>query len=83
MNTSKKGYPVEVFAGSVMHAQLVKSLLEDAEIEAFLKDEFTGVLAPWHSSPGGARAVKVLVSSFDKEKAGIVVKEFENNSKNI
>jgi hypothetical protein len=79
MKTDKDITPVEVFAGTAVQASVVKSLLENAEIEAFLKDEFTGVLYPWHTSPGGVGAVKVLVSSIDQEKARIVVEEFERN----
>ena len=41
MKTDKEIYPVEVFAGTAVQANLVKSLLENAEIEAYLKDEFT------------------------------------------
>jgi len=74
--------PVEVFAGTAVQAILVKSLLENAEIEAFLKDEFTGTLYPWHTTPGGAGAVKIFVSSVDHEKARIVVAEYESNLKN-
>jgi len=81
MKTDKGVGPVEVFAGTAAQATLVKSLLENAEIEAYLKDEFTGVLYPWHSSPGGVGAVKVLVSSDDQIKAKIVVDEYENNLK--
>jgi len=79
MKTNKEIYPVEVFAGSSVQANLVKSLLENAEIEAYLKDEFTGVLYPWHTTPGGVGAVKVFVSSADHEKARIVVDEYERN----
>jgi len=79
MKTDKGAEPVEVFAGTAVQATLVKSLLENAEIVAYLKDEFTGVLYPWHSSPGGVGAVKVLVSSVDQVKAKIVVDEYENN----
>ena len=75
-------YPVEVFAGTAVQASVVKSLLENAEIEAFLKDEFTGVIAPWHTTPGGVAAVKVFVSSEDQEKARIVVDEYESNLDN-
>lgn len=82
MKTNKGIYPVEVFAGSAMQASLIKSLLENAEIEAFLKDEFTGVITPWHSAPGGVEAVRVFVSSVDHEKARLVVDEFERNVKN-
>lgn len=83
MKTDKEINPLEVFAGTAVQANLVKSLLENAEIEAYLKDEFTGVLYPWHTSPGGVGAVKVLVSSIDQEKARIVVAEYESNVKNL
>ncbi len=81
MKTDKGANPVEVFAGTAVQATLVKSLLENAEIEAFLKDEFTGTLYPWHTTPGGVGAVKVFVSSVDHEKARIVVDEYESNLK--
>ena len=71
---------VEVFAGTAVQATLVKSLLENAEIDAYLKDEFTGTLYPWHTTPGGVGAVKVFVSSLDHEKARIVVDEYESNT---
>jgi len=73
--------PVEVFAGTIMQAQILKSLLEDSEIEAFLKDEIMGSMAPWYSSGGGAASVKVIVSQNDYEKAALVVAEFEKNIK--
>jgi hypothetical protein len=79
MNADKEINPVEVFAGTAMQASMVRSLLENAEIEAYLKDEFTGVIAPWHSTPGGAGAVKVFVSSVDYERAQQVVDEYERN----
>jgi hypothetical protein len=79
MKKEKENYPVEVFAGNAVQATLIKSLLENAEIAAYLKDEFTGVIAPWHSEPGGVAAVKVLVSSKDLEKARLVVDEYERN----
>ncbi len=49
MKTDKDIYPVEVFAGTPVQATFVKSLLENAEIEAYLRDEFSGTLYPWHS----------------------------------
>jgi hypothetical protein len=79
MKSDKEIKPIEVFAGTAMQANMVKSLLENAEIEAFLKDEFIGTLNPWHSTPGGAGAVKIFVSCLDYEKAKIVVGEYENN----
>jgi len=73
--------PVEVFAGTLWEASMVKSLLENAEIEAFLKDQMIGTLNPWYAAPGGANPVKVFVSLHDLEKASIVVEEYKNNKK--
>jgi hypothetical protein len=71
--------PVEVFAGDIWETGLVKSLLEDAEIETFLQDEFRGTLAPWQVAPGGAGAIKVIVSDNDYERAKQVVEEYYRN----
>jgi hypothetical protein len=79
MKKDKEISLVEVFAGTAVQANLVKSLLENAEIEVFLQDEFSGTLYPWHTTPGGVGAVKVFVSSVDHEKARIVVTEYESN----
>ncbi|MDT8402647.1 MAG: DUF2007-related protein [Bacteroidales bacterium] len=81
MKGNKDISPVEVFAGSFMQASLVKSLLEDTGIEAFLKDEYMGTLNPWHAAPGGVEAVKVFVSDRDYEKAKIVVREYERKTR--
>lgn len=72
--------PVEVFSGSIWEAELVKSLLENAEIETFLKDEIVGTLAPWYASGGGAGSVKVVVSNLDYDKARNIVNEFETHA---
>lgn len=68
--------PVEVFEGTDWQANLVKSLLDNAEIESFLKDQRMGVLAPWNVAAGGAGPVKIFVSSLDYEKAREVVDAF-------
>jgi len=73
--------PVVVFAGTIMQAEMLKSLLEDTEIEAFLKDENMGTIAPWYASSGGIASVKVVVSKDNYEKAMLVVAEFEKNIK--
>ena len=79
MNSDKQFRPIEVFAGTIMQASLVKSLLEDEGIEVFLKDEFVGSMHPWYASAGGAGAVKVVVSGADFEKAKQVVLKYESN----
>jgi hypothetical protein len=73
--------PVEIFSGTAWQAGIVKSLLENAEIEAFLIDHILGTLNPWWTAPGGAGSVKVFVSNRDFEKAKIIVDDFEKNSK--
>lgn len=79
MKTGKENKLVEIFAGTAMDANIVKSLLENAEIEAFLKDELIGSIFPWHAAPGGAGAVKIFVSNTDTEKAIEVVEEYEKS----
>ncbi|KAF0203711.1 MAG: hypothetical protein FD170_784 [Bacteroidetes bacterium] len=81
MNTSNKNEPVVVFAGNTWQAGLLKSLLENAEIEAFLKDEVIGTLNPWWTASGGVGSVKVVVDSANYDKAMLVVEEFEKNLK--
>jgi hypothetical protein len=70
-------YPVEIFDGTQWEASLVKSLLDNAEIESFIKDGRMGVLAPWNVDGGGAGPVKIFVSSIDFEKAKEVVEQYE------
>ncbi len=68
---------VEIFDGDQWQAMLVKSLLDNAEIESFLKDQRMGVLAPWNVDAGGAGPVKIYVSSLDVEKAREVIAQYE------
>jgi hypothetical protein len=75
--------PTEVFAGNIVDVGLVKSMLEDAGIHAFLKDEIVGMLSPWFTSPGGAGSIKVLVAKTDEADAKAVVSAFENNINEI
>ena len=81
MNTSNENEPVVVFAGNTWQAGLLKSLLENAEIEAFLKDEVIGTLNPWWTASGGVGSVKVVVDAENYDKAMLVVEEFESNLK--
>ena len=77
MDTNQEIYPVEVFDGNDWEASMVKSLLDNAEIEAFVKDGKMGVLAPWNVAPGGAGSVKIFVSNVDLEKAKEVIAQYE------
>lgn len=77
MNKDQEIYPVEVFDGNDWEASMVKSLLDNAEIESFIKDEKMGVLAPWNVAGGGAGSVKIFVSNVDYEKAKEVIEQYE------
>lgn len=79
MKTDNEINPIEVFDGTAWQAGMVKSLLENAEIEAFLKDENMGTLSPWWTAPGGAGSVTVYVSKLDYDKARLIVDEYEKN----
>jgi hypothetical protein len=81
MNQDNEIYAVEVFNGNDWEASMVKSLLDNAEIEAFIKDEKMGVLAPWNIVGGGAGSVRIIVSNVDFERAKEVVEEFEKAEK--
>ncbi|WP_190300228.1 putative signal transducing protein [Rufibacter hautae] len=71
--------PVIVFSGNAMEANVVKSMLENANLQAFLKDEHIGSIAPWQVSAGGGGAVKVLVSSLDQEEAQEIIARYNSN----
>ncbi len=71
--------PVEVFSGMLWEAELIRAMLENAEIYAFLTDKiFGGVLPPIYSATDTGQ-VKVKVSSRELERAKAIVKEFEEN----
>ena len=79
MKTNDNIVPVEVFSGTIVEAEIVKSLLENAEIETFLKDELIGTLTPWNTAAGGVGSVKIVVSNLDYDKAKLVVEEYKKN----
>ena len=80
MSTNEENKPIEIFAGNIFEAGMVKSLLENSGIKAYLKDEIMGTLSPWWVTPGGAGAVKVIISNLDFEKAKLIVDEYYNNN---
>jgi hypothetical protein len=79
MKTKKANDIMEVFAGSLIEAEIVKSILRDSDILAFLKDENMGTIAPWHVSAGGAGAVKIIINSDDYEKAKLIIEKYEES----
>jgi len=67
-----------VYEGDFVNAGILRGLLEDAGIEAFLRDEYTGAIAPWTVAAGGAGAVKVVIRSEDLETARPILDQFAN-----
>lgn len=75
--------PVSVFTGYDWEAAIVKHLLENEGIEAFIKDENLSTVAPMYVSSGSWGTVTVIVSGLDYEKSRPIVAEFEKKySKN-
>jgi len=75
MTDKKENFPVEVFMGIGWEAEMVKNILENEGIEAFINDEIIGTLVPFYTTPGPG-SVKVIVSSDNYEKAQELVAEF-------
>jgi hypothetical protein len=69
---------VIAFAGGIVEAEFVKSLLESADIPCFLKDENIGTIAPF-VEPAGLAAVKVVIRASDLEKARPIIEEFQQD----
>lgn len=81
MSTNHEINFTQIYAGNILEAGMVKSLLENAGIHVFLKDEIMGTFMPWWTSPGGAGAVKVMVPTPDQESVKLIVADYENNVK--
>lgn len=79
MKNDNKHDIVEVFAGSPLDAEILKSMLSDNDINSFLKDENMGSIAPWQVTAGGVGAVKIVIDSKDLEKAKAVIEAYEKN----
>jgi hypothetical protein len=67
--------PIEVFTGTAWECGQVQSLLENAEIKAFVYYGGKGTLAPWNSVGSGPKN-RIAVSSEDFEKAKQVVDQY-------
>lgn len=76
MISEDKNKPVKIFTGISWEAEMLKNMLENDGIDAYMNNEIMGTLAPFYSNPG-LGAVTLIVSSQDFEKAKIIVQEFE------
>lgn len=78
MNKKNQSQLVPVASGTFSEASMIKLILENEGIQAALKDDYMGTIAPHLAAPGGAGSVKVLVLEQDYERALKIVEEIEN-----
>jgi hypothetical protein len=77
MTTQDKNLtPYEVFEGSAWEAGLLKSILEDNDIEVFMTEAYA---LPWNSIPTKGASAKVFVALENLEQARAIVDEFYTN----
>lgn len=67
---------ISVFTGSAITANILKEKLEEAGIEASVRDEFEEALEAGFSA-GSKCAAEVFILDSDKEKANPVIEEFK------
>ena len=75
-NEDKSLAPYEVFDGTAWEAGLLKSILEDNDIETIL-EELTSL--PWNILPTTGSSAKVFVALKDLDQARAIVDEFYTN----
>jgi hypothetical protein len=68
--------PYEVYEGSAWEAGLLKSILEDNDIETYMTQDYQ---LPWNNIPVKGAAAKVFVALKDLEQAKAIVDEFYTN----
>jgi hypothetical protein len=66
-------HAIEAYAGTLWEAQLIQSLLENAEIESYLVNSLLNAYA---FNPSIAGNVKVMISSNDIDKATIIINDY-------
>lgn len=69
---------VEIYAGELWQSTMIKDLLEDNGIPAFIENELMGTIIPYQISSGGVAPVCVKVESSDFERAKELIDEFNN-----
>jgi hypothetical protein len=70
---------IEVFSGTLWESEMVKSLLQDAEIDSFLRNTN---LNTYIYEPIQASGVKVMILSSDYEKAREIADNYFRNMNN-
>ena len=71
---------VEIFAGELWQAEMIKEMLEDNGIQAYMKNELMGNIAPWIIAPGGTASVKINISTSDSVRSKELIDELNSNN---
>ena len=71
---------IEVFAGQLWQAAVIKNILEDNGIHVHLENELIGTLEPWAVAAGGFNPVKVIVSDRDHDLSQKLIREYNNSA---
>lgn len=79
MKNNNEENSVVIYSGTDWQANMVKSLLEAAEIKAFTKDSHMGTIAPFHFMGGNVGAVKVIILEKDIKRAKAIIEEYKQN----
>lgn len=79
MSENQEINPVVVFVGTAWQAGMVKSLLEDAGIEAFLLEHARATYNPGWNLPGEGGSVRVMISDLDLSEAKPIVESYVSN----
>jgi hypothetical protein len=72
----KSRAPYEVFEGTAWEAGLLKSILEDNDIETIMSEAYS---LPWNQIPTKGAAAKVFVAGENLEQAKAIVEDFYSN----
>ena len=71
---------VIVYSGTIIEADLLRSVLESEGIESLLENEVMGTIASPYIAAGGVGAVRVVVAGGDREHAKRIADDFCNQA---
>jgi len=71
---------IEVFSGTSWQIGMVNTLLENAGIKAFIKDDIMGTFNPWWTAGCGGDSITLCVGTDDYEKVIQIAMNYDNNS---
>jgi len=70
---------IEIYTGTLWESEMITSLLEDSEIQSFLRNN---ILESYTYEPISATGVKVMIFSSDYKKAREIVDSYKRNLNN-